>query len=84
MSEPDWAESAAKVAIAALEEMSRPFYLLRPRVFPDGDTWCALYGGTIRDGICGYGDTPLAASYDFDNNFCNQKRPSPRLRKKVK
>lgn len=24
-------------------EKKRPFMLLRPRIFPDGDQWCALF-----------------------------------------
>lgn len=68
-------ERAGQAAIAAYEEMGRPFYLLKPRMFPDGNAWIALYGENIQEGICGCGDTPLAASYDFDNSFFNQKLP---------
>ena len=47
-------------------EMLRPFYLLRPKVFPDGDQWCALYGENIQDGVCGFGNTPAKAAAQFD------------------
>lgn len=54
-------------------ERKRPFMLLKPRMFPDGDKWCALYGENLQDGVCGFGDTPDEASRDFDINWLNQK-----------
>ena len=27
----------------------------------DGDTWCALVGVNIQDGVAGFGNTPLGA-----------------------
>lgn len=50
-------------------EMARPFVLLRPAVFPDGNAWCALYGEDLQNGVTGFGDSPAAASYDFDKNW---------------
>lgn len=36
--------------------------ILNPiKLFPDGDQWCALLGENIQEGICGFGDTPIAA-----------------------
>ena len=32
----------------------------------DGEKWCVLLGDNIQVGICGYGDTPEAAMWDFD------------------
>ena len=46
---------------------------LRPRIFPDGNKWCCLYGENIQNGVAGFGDTPVAAVGDFENNFWNQK-----------
>jgi hypothetical protein len=66
-------ERAGMAAVAAYEEMGRPFYLLKPRVFPDGNAWIALYGSNIQEGICGCGDTPAQAAQDFDNSFFNQR-----------
>jgi hypothetical protein len=31
------------------------------RLFPDGDTWCALIGENIEEGICGFGSIPPEA-----------------------
>ena len=39
---------------------------MRPRVFPDGDQWCALYGEYLMTGVCGFGDTPSDACAAFD------------------
>ena len=50
-------------------EMARPFVLLRPKVFIDQSHWCALYGENLQDGVAGFGDSPAAASYDFDKNW---------------
>lgn len=54
-------------------EQTRPFFQLRPRVFPDGNLWCALYGENLQEGVAGFGETPYLASYDFDKNWMNQK-----------
>lgn len=54
-------------------ERSRPIMLLRPRVFPDGDQWCALYGENLQEGVAGFGDTPAHAAADFDIQWLNAK-----------
>ena len=50
-------------------ERLRPFNLMRPKLFMDGDMWCALYGDNIQEGLAGFGKTPRAAAYAFDNAF---------------
>ena len=52
-------------------ERMRPFYLIRPRMFLEGDQWCALYGDNLQDGVCGFGSTPHDASVNFDFNWRN-------------
>lgn len=52
---------------------STPSYMLRPRVFPDGCLWCALYGNDIQNGVCGFGQTPEEAYRDFDTRWTNEK-----------
>jgi hypothetical protein len=54
-------------------EKMRPFYLLRPKVFADGDQWCVLYGENIQVGICGFGVTPERASIAFDIAWLNER-----------
>lgn len=59
--------------IQVLSNYEEPHVLMRPKVFPDGDQWCSLYGENIQEGVCGFGDTPAKACQDFDNNWYNQK-----------
>ena len=46
-----------------------PHVMMRPKIYPDGNKWCALYGDNIQEGVCGFGDTPANAAYDFDSNW---------------
>ena len=52
-------------ALIEAEEMNL-VKLLNPKIFIDGKKWCVLYGENIQDGICGFGDTPRLAVYDFN------------------
>ena len=61
------------IAEDAERERTRPFYLLRPKVFPDGDQWCVLYGENIQEGVCAFGDTPAKAATQFDVEWLNGK-----------
>lgn len=54
-------------------ECVRPFMLLRPRVFPDGNQWCALYGDNLQKGVAGFGETPDAASRAFDRAWLTER-----------
>ena len=54
-------------------EKLRPFYLLRPAIYPDGNQWCALYGDNLQEGVAGFGDTPEQAAIQFDVNWMNQR-----------
>ena len=47
-------------------EPQRPSAVFRPRLYPDGDQWCALYGDDLQSGVAGFGDTPDQAMRDFD------------------
>ena len=38
----------------------------RPRIYVDGDKWCALYGDDLQCGVAGFGDSPAEAMLDFD------------------
>ncbi|MEH3121146.1 MAG: hypothetical protein PGN16_04065 [Sphingomonas phyllosphaerae] len=58
--------NAAEMAFQAECERARPFMLLKPRMFPDGGQWCALYGDNLQEGVAGFGNTPDAASRAFD------------------
>lgn len=56
---------------ATITEQARraPHVLLRPRIFPDGDQWCALLGEDLATGIAGFGKTPEMACEAFDTAF---------------
>jgi hypothetical protein len=49
--------------------MQPPSVLIRPRVFVDGNQFCALYGENLQEGICGFGDTPEEALKEFDKEW---------------
>lgn len=53
----------------AAGEWSRPFVLLKPKLFPDGNMWCALYGENLQDGLAGFGTSPAKAAWAFDQAF---------------
>ena len=44
----------------------RPSVLYRPRLFMDGDMYCALLGENLQEGCAGFGKTPAEAMSDFD------------------
>jgi hypothetical protein len=65
--------NAAHYKEKAAMQLTRPFMLLRPRIFPDGNMWCALYGDNLQDGVCAFGETPDAASIQFDIEWLNAR-----------
>lgn len=58
-------QAALNVYQLALD-MRNPSMMLRPKLFIDGNQWCALYGENIQDGVAGFGDSPELAFLDFD------------------
>lgn len=46
-----------------------PSVLYRPKLYKDGDMWCALYGEDIQSGVCGFGKSPGKAMDDFNRNW---------------
>lgn len=51
------------------EKVLRPSMMLKPRVFIDGNQWCALYGEDLQNGVAGFGDSPQAAYDAFDKSW---------------
>lgn len=51
-------------------DQGEPSVIYKPRLFIDGDQWCALYGDNLQDGVAGFGDTPDKAMRDFNKNWC--------------
>jgi len=70
---------AAKLRAALVDtggkgkELSSPHVLLRPRLYPDGDQWCMLYGNDLQEGVAGFGGTPALAAAAFDDAWQNQR-----------
>ena len=60
---------------AAAQE--RPCVLWKPRLFRDGNQWCALLGENIQDGAVGFGDSPDAAMLAFDEAWREKLPPAP-------
>ena len=48
-------------------ERQMPHVLMRPKLFLDGNQWCALYGENLQEGVVGFGDSPYLAMCEFDN-----------------
>ena len=51
----------------------RPSVLFKPRLFVDGNQYCALYGEDLMSGCAGFGSTAADAMADFDHNWGKQK-----------
>jgi hypothetical protein len=61
------AAEMSKVSIQnAVARYESPSAVYRPRLFVDGNQWCALYGDNLQDGVAGFGDSPADAMWDFD------------------
>lgn len=71
-----YVEVASRAIQCAAAEYERPSVQFRPRVFIDGNQWCALYGDNLQDGVAGFGDSPANAMWDFDRNW-HKALPEP-------
>ena len=54
-----------------------PCNVYRPRLFIDGDKWCALYGENLQDGVAGFGDSPELAYADFNRAWAEKLPGKP-------
>ena len=63
--------ASAAVAIYTYAcELNTPFATYKPRLFQDGNQWCALYGENIMEGVCGFGTSPAKAVAAFNCAWC--------------
>ena len=69
--------NVAEAALQAEIARAAPHVLMRPRVYPDGNAWCALYGENLQDGVAGFGATPAEACAEFDKNWRTQTIDQP-------
>ena len=63
------AEMANENIRAVASSYEAPSVLFRPKLFIDGNQWCALYGDNLQDGVAGFGKSPADAMWDFDKNW---------------
>lgn len=50
------------------EEMNL-FVMLGCSLKKDGNQWCVLYGEDLQSGICGFGESPKKAIWDFNKQW---------------
>jgi len=63
------AEMARENIRWTLAAYEAPSVMFRPKLFIDGNQWCALYGENLQEGVAGFGDSPAKAMHDFDKNW---------------
>ena len=64
-----WAQMAKEAIAEAAYEYGRPSSIFKPKIYIDGDQWCALYGEDLQCGVAGFGKSPADAMWDFDRNW---------------
>lgn len=64
---------AMQEVVSNFSENARPSVLFRPKLYSDGNQWCALYGENLQNGVSGFGDTPAKAMTQFDIQWLNEK-----------
>jgi hypothetical protein len=47
--------------------LNRPCMMWQPKIYLDGNKWCALLGANLQDGVAGFGDSPEEAMKAFDD-----------------
>ena len=70
------ASMAGEEARISAAEYSRPSVVWKPKLFIDGNQWCALFGENLQDGVAGFGDSPANAMWDFDKAWSTKLPPS--------
>jgi hypothetical protein len=66
-------DAANRLMDRAATALARPHVLMRPKLYPDGNMWCALYGEDLVTGCAGFGPTPAEAMADFDANWADMQ-----------
>lgn len=47
----------------------RPSTLYKPRLFRDGNKWCALFGENLQEGVASFGNSPEECFTNFDKEW---------------
>lgn len=58
------------------DEMTKPSVLYRPRIYPDGNMWCCVYG-EMPLCVVGFGKTPKDAVNAFNASFYCEELNKP-------
>lgn len=66
------------IALNTLIESRDAHKIFVPKVYLDGNMWCALYGENLQEGIAGFGDTPMKAIMAYDREWMERKPPPQR------
>lgn len=64
----------------AMDFIAAPHVRMSPKVFPEGNQWCCLYGDDLAVGVAGFGDSPAAACAAFDQAWWSAKPPKIAIR----
>jgi hypothetical protein len=72
-----WAQRVTQEVLNTQWELQRPSMILKPRLFRDGNKFCALYGDNLVDGCAGFGDSPDDAMRDFDREWTTKWPAAP-------
>ena len=64
----------------AAAEYARPSVIWKPKLYRDGDQWCALLGENIQEGVVGFGESPETAMWAFDNAWREKLAPTPDIK----
>jgi hypothetical protein len=59
---------SAEISTVAAE-MARPSVLFKPKLYIDGNMWCALLGDDLQSGIAAFATSPDEAMGNFDAAF---------------
>lgn len=71
-----WAVSRVEESLkSAAYAYERPSAIYRPKLFLDGNMYCALFGEDLMNGCAGFGETADSAMWDFDKNWREHKAP---------
>lgn len=77
-----YAEMMQRAFESSAAQYERPSVVHRPKLFADGDMWCALLGDDIQSGLCAFGKTALEAMWNFDIAFAKERTPQHYINEK--
>lgn len=68
-------EMAKEAIQQTLQCYTAPHVIYRPKLYLDGNEWCALLGESLQSGVCGFGGSPQLAMADFDKAWYKLQQP---------